>query len=252
MRTVAVIPARYASTRFEGKPLALIAGRSMIERVYTSVNRSPSVNEVVVATDDRRIAQAVEAFRGRAVMTSDQHRSGTDRVNEVAGQMGLAAEDIVINVQGDQPMVQSACFDQVVQPLQDDPDLGMSTLAIRIRNEREYRDPKDCKVTIDLKGYALYFSRAAIPMLRDPGEPQAEKVISYKHLGIYAYRRWFLDLFSRLPSGPLEMAEKLEQLRALEHGYPVKVVLTQFDSPEVDLPQDIPRIERLLSGHHHP
>ena len=244
MKTVAVIPARYGSTRFKGKPLALIAGRSMIERVYCSVRRSRSVNEVIVATDDQRIVDAVERFGGKAAMTSDRHRSGTDRVNEVAEQLGLARDDILINVQGDQPLVQSACFDEVVQPLVEDPELGMSTLAIRISNDREYRDPKDCKVTLDQRGFALYFSRAPIPFVRDPGDP----LICYKHLGIYAYRRSFLALFSQLDSGPLEKTEKLEQLRALEHGHPIKVVLTRFDSPEVDLPRDIARIEKLLAG----
>lgn len=244
MKTVAVIPARYGSTRFKGKPLALIAGRSMIERVYCSVSQSRSVNEVIVATDDQRIVAAVERFGGKAAMTSDRHRSGTDRVNEVAEQLGLARDDILINVQGDQPLVQSACFDEVVRPLVEDPELGMSTLAIRISNEREYHDPKDCKVTLDQRGFALYFSRAPIPFVRDPGDP----LICYKHLGIYAYRRSFLALFSQLDSGPLETTEKLEQLRALEHGHPIKVVLTRFDSPEVDLPRDIARIEKLLAG----
>lgn len=244
MKTVAVIPARYGSTRFEGKPLALIAGRSMIERVFSSVRQSPSVDEVIVATDDQRIVAAVERFGGRAVMTSDRHRSGTDRVNEVAEQLGLAPDDILINVQGDQPLVQSACFDEVIQPLRQDPELGMSTLAIRISNEREYHDPKDCKVILDQRGFALYFSRAPIPFVRDPDDP----LICYKHLGIYAYRRSFLALFSRLASGPLEKAEKLEQLRALEHGHPIKVALTRFDSPEVDLPRDIARIEKILAG----
>jgi 3-deoxy-manno-octulosonate cytidylyltransferase (CMP-KDO synthetase) len=146
-------------------------------------------------------------------------------------------------VQGDQPLVHPASFDQVVQPLIQDPDLGMSTLAIRINDQSEYHNPKDCKVTLDQQGYALYFSRAPIPFFRD----QSENMRSYKHLGIYAYRFWFLEIFNQLPGSPLEQAEKLEQLRALEHGHPIKVVITRFDSPEVDLPEDIKRIEKIMN-----
>lgn len=215
----------------------------MIERVYRSAAGAVSIQEVLVATDDDRIVDVVESFGGRALMTSDTCRSGTDRVAEVAELLNLADRDIVINIQGDQPLVRSECFDQVVRPLLDDTDLGMSTLAIRIRDDREYKSSKDCKVAMDRQGYALYFSRAPIPFARDEGDPAA----SYKHLGIYAYRRGFLDIFRNLPTGTLERIEKLEQLRALEYGYRIKVVLTDHDSPEVDLPEDIPRIEALLA-----
>lgn len=242
MRIVAIIPARYGSTRFEGKPLAPIAGKPMIQHVYESAARAQRVSEVVVATDDERIADAVGRFGGRVRMTSAENRSGTDRVAEVAEQMSLAADDIVINVQGDQPLVRSECFDAVVAPLLADAELGMSTLAFVIRDWQEYTNPKDCKVVMDRNHNALYFSRAAIPFDRD-GLPDMQ---AFKHLGVYAYTRRFLDIFRELPTGRLEQLEKLEQLRALEYGHAIKVVVTPHDSPEVDLPEDIARIERML------
>ncbi|MCJ8501271.1 3-deoxy-manno-octulosonate cytidylyltransferase [Desulfatitalea alkaliphila] len=244
MRIVAIIPARYGSTRFEGKPLAPIAGKPMIQHVYESAARAQRVSEVVVATDDQRIADAVGRFGGRVRMTSAENRSGTDRVAEVAEQMALAGDDIVINVQGDQPLVRSACFDAVVAPLLADADLGMSTLAFVIRDWQEYTNPKDCKVVMDQNSNALYFSRAAIPFDRD-GLPEMQ---AFKHLGVYAYTRRFLDVFRQLPTGHLERMEKLEQLRALEYGHTIKVVITPYDSPEVDLPEDIARIEKMLTA----
>lgn len=242
MRIIAVIPSRYGSTRFEGKPLALIAGKSMIQMVYESAARSKSVSEVVVATDDQRIHEAVNRFGGQAMMTSSAHRSGTDRVAEVAERLRLAPDEIVINIQGDQPLVHPDCFDAVAEPLVTSPDIGMSTLGYEITDRREYHNPKDCKLVMDHQGFALYFSRAPIPFARDGGETFPV----YKHLGVYAYTRRFLDLFRHLPTGSLEEIEKLEQLRALEHGHRIKVVITPHDSPEVDLPEDIPRIERLI------
>jgi 3-deoxy-manno-octulosonate cytidylyltransferase (CMP-KDO synthetase) len=242
MKVVAVIPSRYSSTRFEGKPLALIAGKPMIHWVYERATQASKVSEVVVATDDARIVQAVRAFGGRVVMTSAAHRSGTDRVAEVAQQMGLHSDDIAINIQGDQPLVHPACFDAVVEPLLQEPELPMSTLAFSIVDRGEYTNPKDCKVVMDQQGYALYFSRATIPMARDGGEDFPV----YKHLGVYAYRIRFLESFATLPSGQLEQIEKLEQLRALEYGYAIKVIVSPYDSPEVDLPEDIMRIESLI------
>lgn len=242
MKAVAIIPARYGSTRFEGKPLALICGKCMIQHVYEAASCATHIDQVVVATDDDRIFAAVESFGGRTVMTSQDHRSGTDRVAEAAQQLGLALEDVVINVQGDQPLMDPHCLDEVVSPLLTDPELGMSTLAFRIVNPDEYTNPKDVKVVMDDQGNALYFSRASIPFGRDAGE----RFDSYKHLGVYAYRRRFLEAFRNLPTGRLEAIEKLEQLRALEYGHPVRVVVTAYDSPEVDLPSDIPHIEKLI------
>ncbi|MDA8141781.1 MAG: 3-deoxy-manno-octulosonate cytidylyltransferase [Desulfobacteraceae bacterium] len=242
MRIVAVIPSRFGSTRFEGKPLALIAGKSMIHRVYDSAKQARYISEVAVATDDQRIYNAVQAFGGKVLMTSVSHRSGTDRVAEAAELLGLGPDEIAINVQGDQPLVHPDCFDAVVEPLLKDPTLGMSTLGYEITDRREYYNPKDCKLVMDQQGYALYFSRAAIPFARDGGD----HFPVYKHLGVYAYTRRFLDIFRQLPTGLLEELEKLEQLRALEYGHRIKVILSPHDSPEVDLPEDIPRIEKLI------
>lgn len=243
MKTVAIIPSRYGSKRLEGKPLAVIAGKPMIQRVYESATRANNINLVLVATDDTRIFDAVAQFGGKAMMTSDTHRSGTDRVAEAAEKLNLAMDDIVINVQGDQPLLDPGCLDQVTAPLVADPELGMSTLAFRIVDPQEYDNPKDCKVVMDQKGNALYFSRAPIPMRRD----SAQAFDAFKHLGVYAYTRRFLEIFRNLPSGHLEKTEKLEQLRALEHGYRIRVVITAYDSPEVDLPSDIARIENILT-----
>ncbi len=243
MPIVAVIPSRYESSRFPGKPLAPIKGRPMIQHVYQRVGSASLVDKVVVATDDQRIVSVVEQFGGQAIMTSPANRSGTDRAAEAAVHLGLGSGDIVVNIQGDQPLVDPRCIDQVVKPLQKDPELGMSTLAFRIVDQREYTDPKDVKVTLDNDGFALYFSRSPIPWDRDGDKlPPA-----FKHLGIYAYRCEFLQEFSKLPQGHLERIEKLEQLRALEHGYRIKVVVTPYDSPEVDLPVDIERIEKKMA-----
>jgi 3-deoxy-manno-octulosonate cytidylyltransferase (CMP-KDO synthetase) len=242
MKVAAIIPSRFASTRFQGKPLALIAGKSMIQWVYEAASRAPSIDVVAVATDDNRISDAVADFGGRVVMTDAGHRSGTDRVAEAAHKLGLVSGDIVINVQGDQPLMDPRCLEQVVEPLVAKPALGMSTLAYTIADPKEYLNPKDVKVVMDQKGNALYFSRAPIPFGRDDQNHN-----SYKHLGIYAYTLTFLDIFNALPVGRLEQIEKLEQLRALEFGYPIRVVVTPYDSPEVDLPEDIERMERLIS-----
>jgi 3-deoxy-manno-octulosonate cytidylyltransferase (CMP-KDO synthetase) len=243
MTSVAVIPSRYESSRFAGKPLADICGRPMIQHVYDAAIRSKAIDQVVVATDDRRIHDAVIDFGGAALMTSEKHRSGTDRTLEAARHLNLSDRDIVVNVQGDQPMIHPRCLGQVIAPLEQDPGLGMSTLAYLISDPAEYAGAKDVKVVMNREGDALYFSRAPIPHDRDG----SERFKSYKHLGIYAYRYHFLEVFSKLRTGYLESLEKLEQLRALEYGYTIRVVVTPYDSPEVDLPEDIHRIETLLS-----
>ncbi len=244
MNIVAIIPSRFGSTRFQGKPLAPIAGKAMIQRVYETSTQADIVDRVVVATDDDRIYKAVKQFGGEAVMTSETLRSGTDRAAEAAERLGLALDDIVINVQGDQPLMDPRCLDDVVAPLISDSSLGISTLAFRIIDPLEYENPKDVKVVMDHRGDALYFSRAPVPFARDEGEVFDR----YKHLGVYAYRRSFLEMFRTLPTGQLEAIEKLEQLRALEFGHRINVVVTRYDSPEVDLPSDIPRIEKRIAG----
>jgi len=244
MKIVAIIPSRYDSTRFAGKPLALIAGKPMIEWVCERVKRVKRITDVVVATDDQRIFEAVREFGGMAVMTGKESRTGTDRVAEAADLMGLGHDDIVVNIQGDQPCIVPQHLDDVVNPFMNGLDFEMSTLAFKIVNTDEITSSKDCKVTFDNKGYALYFSRSPIPCARD-----ADTIFdTYKHLGIYAYTRRFLEVFRRLPEGRLEAIEKLEQLRALEYGYRIFVETTQYDSPEVDLPDDIPRIEKMIGN----
>ena len=251
MKIVAIIPSRYGSTRFDGKPLALIAGKPMIRLVYERAIQAERISDVFVATDDQRIYDAVLAFGGKAVMTSAENRSGTDRVAEAAEKIGLARDDIVVNVQGDQPVFNPACIDELVEPFFVDPDLEISTLAFKIVNKDEITNPKDVKVTFDSKGFALYFSRSPIPFGRDFSDlsacdAQAGTFDTYKHLGFYAYTRGFLETFRNLPQGRLEMIEKLEQLRALEHGHKIKVVVTGYDSPEVDLPGDIAKVEKAM------
>ena len=200
------------------------------------------VASVHVATDDQRIRDAVSGFGGNVVMTSSQCRSGTDRVAEAAQRLGLDMSDVVVNIQGDQPMVDPRCFDAVVKPFYDDPAIKMSTLAFAIVDEREITDSKDVKVTFDNTGDALYFSRATIPLGRDG----VGGYDIYKHLGVYAYTHEFLACFQSLVPGRLEEIEKLEQLRAMEHGHRIRVVVTPYDSPEVDLPVDIRRVEEKM------
>jgi 3-deoxy-manno-octulosonate cytidylyltransferase (CMP-KDO synthetase) len=186
----------------------------------------------------------VGGFGGNVVMTASDCRSGTDRVAEAAQRLGLDKNDVVINIQGDQPLVDPRSFDVVVKPFMDDPTAKMSTLAFAIQEEREISDPKDVKVTFDNHGDALYFSRATIPFGRD----RRSGYDVYKHLGVYAYRLDFLACFRSLEPGRLEDIEKLEQLRAMEHGYRIRVVVTPYDSPEVDLPVDIARIEKKMNA----
>ncbi len=240
--TIAIIPSRYGSSRFEGKPLALVAGISMIQRVYEQAQKSKAVSKTIVATDDERIFNAVEAFGGHAVMTSDKCRSGTDRVAQTADILNLKSDDIIVNIQGDQPVFNPLTIDEMISPFTGDPDLVMSTLAFKIRDKREITDPKDVKVTFDHNGFAMYFSRAQIPFPRD----RETKADFYKHLGFYAYKKSFLDKLVALPTGTCEHIEKLEQLRVLEFGYRIKVVITEHDSLEIDLPEDIKRIEATL------
>jgi 3-deoxy-manno-octulosonate cytidylyltransferase (CMP-KDO synthetase) len=237
---VACIPARAQSSRFPGtaKALADIAGKPMVMRVYERVSRSPSITGLFVVTDSEQIFQAVQAGRGNALMTAAEHRSGSDRIAEAARLLGLGSEDIVVNVQGDQPLFEPEMIDQVVRPLLEDPIVPMSTLVYPIVREEEINHPNAVKTVMDREGYAIYFSRATIPFFRDASpEP-----VYYKHHGVYAYRNDFLQTFCRLPQGFLERAERLEQLRALENGYRIKLVITQLDSIEVDTPQDLERV----------
>jgi 3-deoxy-manno-octulosonate cytidylyltransferase (CMP-KDO synthetase) len=242
MKIIAFIPSRYESTRFPGKPLALIAGKPMIQHVYERTMSSVHVAEAFVATDDERIFQCVRGFGGKAVMTSQTHLSGTDRIAEAALNLGLKDHDLVVNVQGDQPTFDPSCIPDLLKPFQEGSEVPMSTLMIRTKDKEEIENPNNVKVVTDRKGFALYFSRAPIPFYRDTRENQGV----YKHLGFYAYPVHFLKIFAGLAPGPLESAEKLEPLRALEHGFKVKVEETRFDSIEVDTPKDIKKAEHMI------
>jgi 3-deoxy-manno-octulosonate cytidylyltransferase (CMP-KDO synthetase) len=241
LTVVAVIPARFASTRFPGKPLADIDGRPMIEHVYRRAAASSAVSQVMVATDDVRIATAVTAFGGQVRLTSPDHLSGTDRLAEVAASLNC---DVVVNVQGDEPLLDPRAITEAVAPFKD-PSISMTTLYRRIEDPADLTNPNVVKVVVDRAGFALYFSRSPIPYLRDPrgGWPPL-----YRHIGLYAYRRTTLLVLASLDPTPLERAESLEQLRALEHGIRIKTVQTAYDSMGVDTPEDLEQVRRLLTA----
>lgn len=243
-KVIAIIPARYHSNRFEGKPLVPIAGKPMIQHVVERAWQVDLLSRVVVATDDDRIASAVKSFGGEVVMTRSDHASGTDRLAEAAELIDISEQDIVVNIQGDQPLFPVEVVEQVARPMLEDPALPMSTLIYRIVRPEEIDDSNHVKTVFDRNDNALYFSRAPIPFQRNPDEP--DKPTYYKHLGFYAYRKGFLLTFVSLPEGEWERFEKLEQLRALEYGYTIKVVRTEHDSIEVDTPKDVERVELLL------
>ena len=243
MKIVAIIPCRYDSRRFQGKPLTAMLGKPLVQWVYEKAKQATILTDVVVATDDDRIYKSVESFGGRALMTAQSHRSGSDRAAEAAGKLDLHDEDVVINIQGDQPAFDPQCLSEIVSPLIEDPNLDMSTLVYRIKDTAEIENPNCVKCVFDTDGFAIYFSRAPIPFNRDGSEP----CDMFRHLGIYAFRKRFLDRFASLPQGRLEAIERLEQLRAIEHGCRIKVVETDYDSKAVDTPEDIERLERVLS-----
>ncbi|QER42051.1 3-deoxy-manno-octulosonate cytidylyltransferase [Thermodesulfobacterium sp. TA1] len=239
MRKVIIIPARYGSTRFPGKPLVYIEGKPMIQHVYERA-LSSGIKEVWVATDDERILQEVSRFGGKALMTANTHICGTDRIAEASDILGLAPEDIVINLQGDQPFFPAAYFQPLIEPLVSK-KAKMTTLATPIKQDEDLTNPNKVKVVLDLQGYALYFSRNLIPYFRPPGEPP----LYLKHIGVYAYTKEFLDLFVKLPPGTLELTEKLEQLRALEHGYKIAVSIVSEEVPEIDTPEDLEKLKKI-------
>lgn len=244
MKFISIIPARYASTRFPGKPLAMLGGKSVIQRVYEKV--SGVIDETWVATDDERIFNAVESFGGKVVMTRNDHKSGTDRIEEAIEKIG-GDYDVVINVQGDEPFIQASQIKTVCECF-DDPSTEIATLGKPFGNDMDaINNPNSPKIVIDKKGYAMYFSRSVIPFVR--GKESKEWPLSYpflKHIGLYAYRRNVLAEVTRLPQGELEKAESLEQLRWLENGYRIKVGLTDVETVGIDTPEDLARAENFL------
>jgi 3-deoxy-manno-octulosonate cytidylyltransferase (CMP-KDO synthetase) len=252
MSAVIVIPARYDSSRFPGKPLAPLMGKPVIQHVYENSKRSMKAEDVIVATDNESIYETVHSLGGKAVMTSADHASGTDRVAEVAMRTEC---DIIVNVQGDEPLIRPQMIDDVIDLL-DDAAAHIGTLAKKITSATELRDPNAVKVVFNGDGFALYFSRAPIPYHRDGWKSlddlaSADCIMnsSYKHIGIYSYRREALLRFSELKASRLEEIEKLEQLRALEHGLRIKVGETPFDMIGIDVPGDLARVERWLSSY---
>ena len=254
-KILAVIPARWASTRFPGKPIADILGKPMVQWVSEQAQKANLITEVVIATDDKRIYDVVLDFGGKAVMTSPSHQSGTDRVAEAVRNIEC---DIVVNVQGDEPLIPSENIDRVIKPLLDSGELSVSTLMTAIHSRSEMLDPNICKVVVDNVGCALYFTRAPIPYNRDYGCMNKSKIdnemgtnqmiLGYKHIGVYAYRKSFLLKFSNMKTSQLENTEKLEQLRILENRYSIQVVETEQNSIGVDHPNDLDKIIKSMNG----
>ena len=224
--------------------MALIAGKPMIQHVVERAKAVSLLSRVVVATDDMRIADCVRGFGGEVVMTRNDHVSGSDRLAEAAELLEISEHDVVVNIQGDQPLFAAEVIEQVAGPLLEDPALPMSTLIYKIIRPEEIEDPNHVKTVFDRDNNALYFSRSPIPFQRNPD--MEGKPTYYKHLGFYAYRKGFLLSFVALPEGEWERHEKLEQLRALEYGYRIKVTITEHDSIEVDTPEDLVRVEQQL------
>lgn len=233
---IGVIPARYQSTRLPGKPLSDIGGKPMIQWVYEGACQARLLDEVWVATDDKRIYQAVQDFGGRAVMTSPDHQTGTDRLAEVAAKIPC---EIVVNIQGDEPLIRGKIIDQVVQPLIGDVKIPMGTAMVRESDPEALHDPSVVKVVPDALGFATYFSRSLIPFPRKDGE-------FYRHIGLYVYRRDFLLRFHDLEPAPPEIMESLEQLRALYHGYKIKITEVSGEFLGVDTPEDLERVRAIL------
>ena len=243
MKYIAVIPARYASTRFPGKPLAMLGGKTVIQRVYEQA--ANVLSEAYVATDDKRIFNAVEAFGGRAVMTRADHKSGTDRIEEAVEKIATDA-DVIINIQGDEPFIQPSQI-KTLMHLFDDPETQIGTLGKPFETIDAVENPNSPKIVTDRRGFALYFSRSIIPYIR--GVDRKEWLGHYpflKHLGVYAYRREVLAEVTRLPQSPLEKAESLEQLRWLENGYRIRVGITEMETVGIDTPDDLTRAEEFL------
>ncbi|HTS78604.1 MAG TPA: 3-deoxy-manno-octulosonate cytidylyltransferase [Bryobacteraceae bacterium] len=238
LRIFGVIPARYASSRFPGKALALINGKTMLQHVWERASAARYLTSLVVATDDERIRAAAVEFKARVMMTRADHASGTDRVAEVAS---ASDAQVIVNIQGDEPLIDPAAIDAAVLGLLNDNDVPMGTLKKRIERPAEIADPNVVKVVTDAQDNAIYFSRSPIPYVRDADGEAAY----FKHIGLYVYRREFLLNYSDLPVGPLEKTEKLEQLRALENGHKIRVVETEYESLGVDTPEDWERVSAL-------
>jgi len=246
---VGIIPARFASSRLMGKPLAVIGGKPMIQHTYNSAKKSKLLDRLIIAVDDEKVFQVVKGFGAEVIMTPKDCASGSDRIAFVADQIPEA--QIIVNIQGDEPFIKGKMIDQAIEPLWIDKKVSLSTLAKRITNVEEMKSPSTVKVVFDYHNFAMYFSRSPIPFVRD-ARTNMEKVQTaeiYKHIGLYVYRRDVLLRFTTLRQTDLEQIEKLEQLRFLEHGYKMKIVVTEFDSLSVDTPRDLDLARRYYDRH---
>lgn len=252
MVTICIIPARYGSMRFPGKPLALLKNKPIIQHVYEKAKASKLINEVFIATDDLRIFNTVESFGGKAIMTSREHLSGTDRIAEGVDKLikegyNLEENSIIINIQGDEPLIKVEMIEQLIELMEEDENI-IGTLAKPIEREIDFKNPNIVKVVFDKKGYALYFSRSPIPFNRDKFiKGFSNNNFMYKHIGIYGYRVKILREFVNLSMSKLERIESLEQLRALENGIKIKVRITEYDSFGIDTPEDLEVAEKCLN-----
>lgn len=244
--SVAIIPARYASERFPGKVIAPLAGKPLVAHTYDRTRQARALTDTLVATDDARVVDALQPYGVKTVMTRSDHATGTDRIAEVAENLDA---DIVVNVQADEPLVDPGLIDATIQPLLDDPDVPMATARHPIHESAQINDPNCVKVVCDSRGRALYFSRSPVPFLRATGRDPLHENVYWQHIGLYVFRRAFLLEYARMPSTPLEQLEKLEQLRVLEHGYPIAVVEARERSIGVDTPEDLARAEAALEAH---
>ncbi len=248
MYVVAIIPARYASTRLNGKPLLNIDGKPMIQWVYERAKKAKLTDDVIAATDDKRVFDAVRYFGGKAVMTSPEHRTGTDRIAEAADGLNV---DIIVNVQGDEPLIKPEMIDAAIRPMTNDSEIVVATLKTKIKDEKDLNNPNVVKVVTDKNDFALYFSRLPVPYHRDEWKDLKHLTVHdsrftvFKHIGLYVYRKDFLLKFARMKPTSLEEAEKLEQLRVLENGYKIKVVETKHDSIGVDTEEDLERVRKI-------
>ncbi len=238
MDAIGIIPARYGSTRFEGKVLADLMGKPVIQHVWENAKRASTLNDLIVAADDEKVKEEVERFGGKAVLTAKEHKTGTDRLREVVNPINTK---VVVNIQADEPLLHPSMIDDIVTPLLEDKGILMTTLKKKITDPEDLRNPNVVKVVTDKNGYALYFSRSPIPFPRFH-----DGVVFYKHIGLYGFTKEFLFTFTNLPVSALENIEGLEQLRVLENGYKIKVAETQFDTIGIDTPEDLERAKEVL------
>jgi 3-deoxy-manno-octulosonate cytidylyltransferase (CMP-KDO synthetase) len=245
MDAVGIIPARYGSTRFEGKLLADFCGKPVIQHTWENAKKSNFIDDLIIATDDKRIYNAAKGFGANVVYTSISHKSGSDRLTEVAASLDAR---VIVNIQADEPLLNPIMIDDVAEAVLKDNTLVMATLCHKINSAKEIHDPNVVKVVFDRNGLALYFSRSVIPYERIDPDDKSQVTDYYKHIGIYAYAKDFLFTFKSLPESRLEKIEKLEQLRVLENGYRIKVIETKFDTIGIDTPEDLKKAVEMIKG----